>query len=66
MTATPECLYCQQTSHDIPLIEILFRGEQYWICPQHFPLLIHDPEKLMGKIPGLDHWTPFEEPDHAH
>jgi hypothetical protein len=66
MTANPECLYCKQTSDDIPLIEIIYRDEPYWICPQHFPLMIHDPAKLIGKIPGLDQWTTVEEPDHHH
>jgi hypothetical protein len=66
MSENPECFFCQQTSNDIPLINILFQGQNYWICPQHFPMLIHEPKKLAGKIPGLDKWVPFEETDHHH
>ncbi len=28
--------------------------KNYWICPQHIPILIHDPSKLAGKLPGAE------------
>lgn len=61
MADTPECLYCKQTSNDLPLVEILYRGVKYWICPQHIPLMIHEPGKLIGKIPDLDQYAAYDE-----
>ena len=57
----PKCLVCNRTKHDVPLIVLHFREEQYWICPQDFPLLIHQPDQLIGKLPGAEKLTP-----HAH
>ena len=53
MTEQPRCLYCEQTSEEMPLIRLTFQGKDLWICPQHLPLLIHEPAKLAGKLPGM-------------
>ena len=47
------CLYCEKTSEEMPLIRLTFQGKELWICPQHLPLLIHEPAKLAGKLPGI-------------
>lgn len=49
-----ECLYCQRTAEEIPLITIQYRGKEYFICPQHLPILIHKPEQLVGLLPGFE------------
>jgi hypothetical protein len=56
----PKCLVCEQTSDEIPLLALKYRENQYWICPQHFPILIHQPEKLIGKLPGAEKITPHD------
>jgi hypothetical protein len=66
MEEQPKCLYCGQDSHQIPLVNIFYQDKSYWICPQHFPFLIHNPAKLEGKLPGIEKWVPFEEPEHHH
>jgi len=48
------CLVCQQGDQDVPLVELSFRNTKYWICPQHIPVLIHDPGKLAGMLPGAE------------
>ena len=53
MAEQPRCLYCEQTSEEMPLIRLTFQGKDLWICPQHLPLLIHEPAKLAGKLPGM-------------
>jgi hypothetical protein len=53
MAEKPQCLYCEQTSAEIPLIRLSFQGKDLYICPQHLPLLIHEPGKLAGKLPGM-------------
>ena len=65
MTASkPTCLQCDCSSDEVPLIQILYRGSQFWICPQHLPILIHKPAQLAGKLPGLELLGPPEE--HGH
>jgi len=56
-----KCLVCAQTSQEVPLLAISYQNRQYWICPQHFPILIHQPEKLKGKLPGAEKLSPGEE-----
>jgi hypothetical protein len=51
---TPRCLYCNADETALPLIAVRFRQEGYWICPQHLPILIHQPSKLAGILPGIE------------
>ncbi|MCC6147015.1 MAG: hypothetical protein IT308_05555 [Anaerolineaceae bacterium] len=53
-----KCLYCEQTMDEIPLVAIHYRDQQYWICPSHMPLLIHNPAELVGRLPGAEKLTP--------
>jgi hypothetical protein len=48
------CLVCDRTKEEIPLITLDYRDQHYYICPQHFPILIHHPEQLTGKLPGAE------------
>lgn len=48
------CIVCEQSSNEIPLLSVEFQDKRYWICPQHFPILIHRPEQLIGKLPGVE------------
>lgn len=49
------CAYCAQGSDQVPLLELTYRQEKAWICSTHLPVLIHKPERLMGKLPGAEH-----------
>ena len=42
----PHCLVCNRTGKQTPLITLEYRNRQFWICPQHLPVLIHDPKWL--------------------
>ena len=48
------CLVCRKGSVEVPLIAFQYKGADRWICPQHLPLLIHDPGKLAGLLPGAE------------
>lgn len=55
MNATShQCVVCERDDREVPLIQLQYSGKIYWICPQHFPLLIHKPEQLVGKLPGAE------------
>lgn len=48
------CIVCKQSSQEIPLLQLEYQDQQYWICPQHFPILIHKPDQLVGLLPGAE------------
>ena len=54
MSKTPTCIACDNNSDGIPLIQLRYRDGDYWICPQHMPVLIHHPDQLVGKLPGVE------------
>ena len=47
-----KCVFCERSSEEVPLIAMQHRGEAAWICPQHLPILIHQPALLANKLPG--------------
>lgn len=62
-TSAPKCLACGRNSDITPLIRLEYRGGDYHICPQHLPVLIHDPTRLTGALPGAEHLAPAEHND---
>jgi len=48
------CVVCEQSSEELPLLAIEYQEKQYWICPQHLPILIHNPNQLIGRLPGAE------------
>lgn len=57
------CLVCGQGANTTPLITLEYRNSQFWICPRHMPLLIHDPAKLVGLLPGAEDLSPAANDD---
>jgi hypothetical protein len=51
---TKSCLNCGRTDEQIPVITLTFKGETLYICPQCLPNLIHRPQVLADKLPGID------------
>ena len=48
------CLYCGVDSQNAPLVTLQYQGSQMYICTQHLPILIHNPQTLVGKLPGAE------------
>jgi hypothetical protein len=66
MPTTPSetrCLACQRDSQATPLIRLEYLERVFWICPQHLPILIHDPARLIGALPGAERLEPAEHHD---
>lgn len=57
------CLVCDRDPDTTPLITLTYRGASYWICPQHLPILIHDPARLTGRLPGAEGLRPADHHD---
>lgn len=57
------CLVCQTGSDRAPLIALEYRGGTFRICPQHLPILIHNPSALVGLIEGAEDFQPSAHVD---
>jgi hypothetical protein len=58
-----KCLACERGSDVVPLIRLEYRGEHFWICPEHIPILIHSPNRLAGRLAGAEGLNPAEHQD---
>jgi len=52
--AEKKCLVCGKIHEEVPLTKFEYKESEFYICPQHIPVLIHDPQKLVGLIPDAD------------
>ena len=48
------CVFCKKDQQEVPLMHVEFKNNEFWICPQHIPILIHDPSKLVGHLDDAD------------
>jgi hypothetical protein len=49
-----KCIVCNATENEVPIIKLAYKGQELGICPAHIPLLIHNPENLVGVIDGAE------------
>ena len=54
MSQTKECLVCKKASTEIPVTKFYYQDSEFFICPQHMPTIIHNPQELIGLIDGAD------------
>ena len=54
MSNTKECLVCKTSSTEIPVTKFYYQESEFYICPQHIPVLIHKPQELVGLLDGAD------------
>lgn len=57
------CVACERGSDVTPLITLDYQNSTIWICAQHLPILIHDPARLIGRLPGAENLAPSEHQD---
>lgn len=64
MADTPaRCVACDRDSTLVPLLHFEYRGGTRHICPQHLPVLIHDPTQLADRLPGAESMSPADHKD---
>lgn len=61
--ADKQCVACQRGTGATPLLHLEYRDAAFWICPQHLPILIHDPARLIGILPGAEKLRPADHHD---
>jgi len=52
------CLNCNRVETEIPLVSLRYTQQTAWICTQCLPTLIHQPQRLAGKLATADKITP--------
>ena len=57
------CVACDRNRTQVPLLRLSYREGEFFICPQHLPILIHDPARLVGLLPGAEGMSPAEHQD---
>jgi hypothetical protein len=60
------CVYCERSSEEVPLIAFDYRGREYRICTAHLPMLLHKPQMLEGKLADAGKDWSAEDHDHDH
>jgi len=55
-----KCINCDRSDQQVPLLVMEYQDRDLHICPQCLPLLIHKPEKLSQKLPGMQPGKPVE------
>jgi hypothetical protein len=58
------CLNCGASEIDRPLLTLKFQGKEVYLCPQCMPIMIHKPQQLVEKLPGMKPWS--GPVDHEH
>ena len=53
-TIEKKCIVCNSSKEEVPVTKFEYKNSEFYICPQHIPVLIHDPQKLVGLIPDAD------------
>ena len=64
-TASPlQCLNCEQTEIETPLLNLHYNKKELWICSKCLPTLIHAPQKLVGKLEHAESIKPAQHHKH--
>ncbi len=49
-----DCLNCDRTEAQVPLIAWRYQGRELWICLDCLPVLIHERNKVLAKWPATN------------
>ncbi|KGL63503.1 hypothetical protein PHEL85_0539 [Polaribacter sp. Hel1_85] len=47
-------MVCKKSSTETPVTKFYYQESEFYICPQHIPVLIHKPHELEGLLDGAD------------
>ena len=59
-TSPARCVSCDRTVDEVPLLGLTHRHGAAYICPQCLPILIHEPQQLLSKLPGTEALQPHQ------
>jgi hypothetical protein len=53
MSKSNNCIVCQKSDQEVPILKFKFKGKEYSICSGHVPVLIHKAQELESLLPGI-------------
>ena len=53
MVGEKKCIVCGSDTNEMPLLKFEFKQQEIYVCSEHIPIIIHQPQKLQGLIPDL-------------
>ena len=62
-TSVKNCLSCNRSENEIPLVTLTYSSKPAYICSHCLPMLIHNPEQLIGRLEGAEKIPPAEHND---
>ena len=57
------CVHCDRCEDEIPILRFYFLGEEKSICSSCLPILLHRPDRLVGRLEGAENISPAT---HSH
>lgn len=54
MSDKKTCIVCKKSSMEMPVTKFYHKNSSFYICSQHIPVLIHNPQELVGLIDDAD------------
>jgi hypothetical protein len=57
------CINCAKSEAVVPILTLRFQGEGVNLCSSCLPILLHRPEKLAGRLKGVEVSQPVS---HGH
>ena len=54
MSTEKVCIVCKKSSEQTPVTKFYHKDSEFYICPQHIPILIHNHQELVGLLEGAD------------
>ena len=57
------CIHCEKSETEAPILRLRFMGEEAAICSSCLPVLIHRPDRLVGRLKGAE---TIEPSSHKH
>ncbi len=54
MSKERSCLVCQKSENEIPVTQFYYKKQPFHVCVQHIPVLIHNPQELVGLLPDAE------------
>lgn len=57
------CLNCNADENHMPLVNLVYAGKAVYICSKCLPVLIHEPQMLIGKLDGAENISPAQHHD---
>jgi hypothetical protein len=58
-----QCLNCDRSEMEVPLVSLHYVGQPNWVCTQCLPILIHHPYELVGRLTGAEKLEPAPSHD---